>query len=342
MKRLIVAAAIVAWAFGAVHAQEPRVVRVGTTSLLSDIGLYLADKRGFFKEEGLKVELVNFDSGAKMVAPLGAGDLDAGAGAVAAGLYNAVARGLKLKAIADKGTNIKDYSYKSLSVRKDLIDSKAFTSLADLKGKKVAIVAKGAADESVIHQAVLKAGLTDSDIEVVYLPFPQHLAAFTNKAIDAAISAEPDMTLMERNGVAVRFSGIDAFYPVQQTAVLLANGKFLAEKDVAARFVRAYLRGVREYTATLRDGKIAGTGAQDMVKEIGAMSGIKDLSLIQASTPVYINPNGELAMQSLETELAFFKSKNLIPASASVSDVVDMSLVEQAKKSLGIAPSVAR
>ena len=123
LKHLLVVASAAALALGSAHAQEMKTVKVGTTNLSSDIGLFLAQKRGYFTEEGVKVELISFDSGAKMVAPLGAGDLDAAAGAASAGLYNAVNRGLKLKIVADKGTNISGYSYKALTVRKDLIDS---------------------------------------------------------------------------------------------------------------------------------------------------------------------------------------------------------------------------
>lgn len=338
MKRLLLTTALLLGTLAGAHAQDEKVVRVGTTNLTSDIGLYLADKKGYFKDEGLKVELIRFDSGAKMIAPLGSGELDAGAGAASAGLYNAVNRGLKLKIIADKGTNLKDYSYKSLTVRKDLIDSGAFKSLADLKGKKVAVVAKGAADESVIHQALLKAGLQDSDIELVYLPFPQHITAFTNKAIDAAISSEPGTTTMVRNGVAVRFTGLDSFYPVQQTAMLLGNGRFLADKETSEKFIRAYLRGVRDYVATLKDGKIAGPGAKEMIADISAMTGIKNQELIAAAVPVFINPNGTVDMASLKADLEYFKSKGLVTSDVTVEDVVDPTFVEAAVAKLGTAP----
>ena len=114
LKHLLVVAVVALGSLGSSHAQTMTTVKVGTTNLSSDIGLFLAEKRGYFKDEGLKVELIPFDAGAKMVAPLGAGDLDAGAGAASAGLYNAVNRGLKLKMVADKGTNVAGYSYKAL------------------------------------------------------------------------------------------------------------------------------------------------------------------------------------------------------------------------------------
>ncbi len=335
LKRLFVVATATFALLSHSQAQTMKTVKVGTTNLSSDIGLFLAEKRGYFRDEGLKVELIPFDAGAKMVAPLGAGDLDAGAGAASAGLYNAVNRGLKLKMVADKGTNIAGYSYKALMVRKDLIDSGAFKSLADLRGKKVAIIANGAADESVINQALKKAGLKDDDIEKVFLPFPQHLTAFANKAIDASISAEPGITAMVRNNAAVRFVGIDDFYPVQQTAMLLINGKFAEDRKTVTAFLKAYLRGVRDYASTLKDGKIAGPGAEAMIKDIAEMTGIKDASLLHQMVPVFIDPDGQLNRASVETDLAYFKSRGLVANDISTEGVVDMSFVNELKPVLG-------
>jgi len=51
---------------------------------------YLADTLGYFHDEGLNVQFVNFDSAAQMVAPLAAGQLDVGAGAVSAARLNGI------------------------------------------------------------------------------------------------------------------------------------------------------------------------------------------------------------------------------------------------------------
>lgn len=338
MRPLLLLGAMLLMAAMPAQAQSLKLVKVGTTNLSSDIGLFLAQKNGYFQDEGLKVELIPFDAGAKMIAPLGSGELDVGAGATSAGLYNAVNRGLKIKVVADKGINKVDYSYKALMVRADLVESGKFKTLADLKGKKVAIIAKGAADESVINQALLKAGLTDDDAERVFLPFSQHLSAFANKAIDAAISSEPGVSLMTKQKVAVRFSGLDAFYPVQQTAVLLMNGRFFADKDSAVKFLKAYLKGVRDYTATLSGGKISGPNADKMIASMSEMTGIHDLSLLRDSVPTYIDPNGALALDSIKTDFEYFRLKGLVAKDVDLNEVVDTTLAKQAVEALGQAP----
>src|SRR5271165_6742365 len=115
------------------------VVHVGIIGVVSDIALVMADKKGYYREEGITADFTQFDSGAKMVAPLGAGQLDVGAGATSAGLYNAVNRGINIKITADKATNTAAYSYKGILVRKALIDSGKFKTFADLKGLKVGV-----------------------------------------------------------------------------------------------------------------------------------------------------------------------------------------------------------
>ena len=114
--------------------------------------------------------------------------------------------------------------------------------------------------KSVLHQALLKGGLQDADIERVYIPFSQQLVALQNKGIDAAIAGEPDITHMLRTGVAVRFAGLSQFYP-HEAAYVLYSGKFAQDKETGVKFLKAYLRAVRDYDRALKDGKIAGPGA---------------------------------------------------------------------------------
>src|SRR3982074_2012006 len=240
---------------GAGQAQELKPVKIGVVNLSTDVAFYIAEKRGYFKAEGLKADFAYFDSGAKMIVPLGTGALDTGGGATSAGFYNAVDRGIELRIVADKGMSVAGYDYKALVVRKDRVDSGAFKSLADLKGKKVAVVAQGAADESVLHQALLKGGLKDADIDRVYIPFSQQLVTLSNKGIDAAIAGEPDITQMLRAGVAVRFAGLSNFY-AHEAAVVLYRDKFSQDRPTGVKFLKAYLRAVRDYDRALKDGRI--------------------------------------------------------------------------------------
>jgi ABC-type nitrate/sulfonate/bicarbonate transport system substrate-binding protein len=65
-------------------------VSIGITDAATDAGFFIADKKGYFRAEGIEVTTTPFASAAGMIAPLGRGQLDVGGGTVAAGLYNAV------------------------------------------------------------------------------------------------------------------------------------------------------------------------------------------------------------------------------------------------------------
>jgi NitT/TauT family transport system substrate-binding protein len=318
----------------AAQGQELKTVKIGVVNLSTDIAFYLAEKRGYLKAEGLKADFAYFDSGAKMILPLGTGDLDTGGGAASAGLYNAVDRGIALRVVADKGMSVEGYDYKALVVRKDLAESGAIKSLADLKGKKVAVVAQGAADESVLHQALLKGGLKDADIDRVYIPFSQQLVALQNKGIDAAIAGEPDITQMLRVGVAVRFAGLSAFYP-HEAAQVLYSGKFAQDKATGVKFLKAYLRAVRDYDRAVVGGKMAGPGAEEIIAMLGEMTGIKDLSIFRDAVPPYMEPNGALNMTTLQTDLDYFKELGLVKKDITLARVVDRSFAEAAAAELG-------
>jgi NitT/TauT family transport system substrate-binding protein len=330
------AALLLAFCGGAAHAAEPVVVRVGLANASSDVGFFIADKKGYFKQEGLNVSFLAFDSGAKMVAPLGNGQLEVGAGSPSAGLYNAVARGIDIKIVADKGSTPPGYGYQPLLVRKDLVDSGRYKSLKDLKGMKIAGSATGSASTSTLNEALKKAGLKYGDVERIFLGFPQHVMALQNKAVDAAMTTEPSATKAIQSGAAVRVMGDDVIYPNHQLAVVLYSSAFIKNSpDAAKRFMRAYLRAVREYNDALSDGKIAGPNAAEVIAILTEYTNIKDPAVYRTITPQGCNPDGAVHEASLKNDLAFYKEEGQVKGIVTVEQALDNSFVEAAVKELG-------
>ena len=309
---------------------------VGITSVSTDAPFFIADKKGYFREEGLAVGFVNFDSAAKMVAPLGAGQLDIGSGATSAGLYNAGERGVDIKIVSDKGRNGAGYGFQALMVRKALIDGGAFKSFADLKGRKVAVSAAGNSESSLLNEALKKGGLKWGDADVVYLGFPQHIAAFANGAIDASITTEPTITAILKAGSAVRFAGVDEFFPNHQTSVVFYGGQFIRNhRDEAAKFMRALVRGIRFYNDALDGGHLRGPNAEEVIQILTQSSNIKDPAVYRAMTSHAVDPNGTVDMESLKKDWQFFKDTGQIDGKLGVDDVMDLSFVIAAVASLG-------
>ena len=107
-------------------AQAPTTLRAGTANAASDIGFFLGVKKGWYREEGIALETTPFRSAADMVAPMGAGQLDIGGGSVSAGIYNAFARGIRLKVVADKASSQPGYGVNKMVVAKKHVDSGRF------------------------------------------------------------------------------------------------------------------------------------------------------------------------------------------------------------------------
>ena len=332
----LTAAALIT-AGGVAWAADPIKVEVGISGAATDVGFFIADKKGYFRDEGLAVDLTNFDTASKMVAPLGTGELDVGGGAPSAGLYNAIVRGIDIKIVADKGATPPGHGFQPLMIRSDLSASGRFKTLKDLKGLKIAISGPSTGAASTLNEAAKKGGLSFKDVDTVYLSFPQQALALGNKAIDGALTTEPNATEEEKRGVAVRFMGDDVIYPYHQVAVVLFSGNFLKTKpDAAKRFVRAYVRALRDYNDALdKDGRLAGPQSEEVVSILTQDSEIKDPAIYHAIVPPGLNPDGFVNVATLANDLDFFKQTGDTQGNVTVDQVVDNSLVEAAVKELG-------
>jgi NitT/TauT family transport system substrate-binding protein len=334
VRRLALAIAALSFVASASAAEK---VKVATARTISDAGLYMAAFQDWFRDEGLELDLIAFDSSTKMIAPLGVGDLDVGGGTVSAGLYNAVSRGIKLRIVADKGSIKPGYAFGALVVRKDHVESGRYKDYRDLKGFKVAVIGHGTSNSSALNEALKRGGHAFSDAESVELAFPQMIAALRNKAIDAAMMTEPSITNAIDAGVAVKVADYNDFYPNQQTSVLIYSEKFMKERRaVAQKFMRAYVRGIRFYYGALKDGKIAGDNADKVIDILVKNTTITDPAVYRKLAPSGIDPDGRIATDSLRNDLKLYKELGLVDdARITVDDIVDESFVDNAVKELG-------
>lgn len=329
---------------GAAFAAAPRIIRaagpdeikVGNPQTISDAPLFIAEHKGYLKEQNIQVNFVNMATAAYMIAPLGAGQLDIAAGASSAALFNSAARGIGIKIVADKGSNLPGYAYISLLVRKDLVDSGKFQTMRDLKGLRVAEPGKGNATGSIVNEALKSVGLAYDDVTHVYnMGFPEMVGALQSQAIDAAITPEPFNTQAREQGGAVRYAS-DAFYPTETIAVIMYGNDFIAKRrDVGQRFMTAYLQAVRFYNGAIKDGHFAGPNAGEVIAILTKETRYKDPALYRKIVPNGCNPDGRVDRPSMEKDLAFFREQKFIEGEITVANVIDESFLDAALKTLG-------
>lgn len=337
-KALSVLAAVVllcGLAPGIAQSDDASTVRVGVMDAMTMSPLFIAAAKGYFKDEGLDVKFVQFDSATNMIAPLGQGRLDVGAGAPSAGYYNSVARGIDVRVVAALGNDPVGYGFEQLLVRTDLIKSGRYKSIKDLKGLRIAVNTLGAASTVAMYRLLDKAGLKLADVKQVFLPFPQHPVAFQNGSIDASVMAEPTATLTANTGAATRVAGADSWYPDQQIGTLFYGSNLThAHRDIGTKFMRAYIRGVRYYNDALAGGKMAGPASEEVIKILTQRSMIHDPAIYHAVTPNGVDPNGKLNLRSMRDDLAFYKAQNLIEGNVDIDMAVDGGFLTDAIKSL--------
>lgn len=311
-------------------------VRVGSTFTQSDVPIYVALAKGYFAQAGLDVELTPFDTAAKMIAPLATGEIDVGAGAPTAGLFNAVRRGIDVKFVADESESAPGYGVISILVRRALIESGRVKTFADFKGLTFAEVGQGTAAFVTLTEALRRGGLTPHDVNETFLDFPDQIVAFANGSIDAATTIEPFATKAIQSGVAVKFSSSDRLLPNGTNSAIFFAGNFAqSRREVAVKFLAAFIKGVRFYRGALRDGRLAGPNAAEVIAILTKYTAIKDPAVFRAIVPNSVDPDARLNLRSLDHELGVFQNAGLVPPDVRLAQAVDTSYLEAALKLAG-------
>lgn len=311
-------------------------VKIGTSSATSDVGFFIAQKKKYFDEEGISVTFVPFDTGSKMIAPLGTGQLDVGGAAPSSALYNAVARGIDIKIVADKGSTPPGHGFQPLLVRKDLYDSGKVKDFKDLKGLKIAAGGVGISTSVTLEEVLKKGGLTSKDVSTVTLGYPQHVVALQNSAVDASLTVEPFASMAIASGAAIRLAGDDEIYPYHQLASVFYSGEFIKHRpQVAKGFMRAYIRAVRDYNDALKDGRLTGPNADAIIAILIEYTPIKDAALLRSIVAHGTNPDARMNIDSLRKDLDYFKEQGLIHGEVTIEKAINTSIVESALAELG-------
>ncbi|HZS02164.1 MAG TPA: ABC transporter substrate-binding protein [Chloroflexota bacterium] len=307
--------------------------RVGIVGTSSEVGIHLANERGYFAEQGLTPDYSRFDSATFAVAPLSSGELDVASGAVSAALFNAINRGVELRLAAPLSRYERGYSQSLLDVRKDLIDSGAIRDYGDLRGRTLAILAAGSTTEMLAERMLQRAGLGLGDVNVVQLGSGDQIAAFANGAIDAGIITEPQATIAEDRGVAVKWREVADWSPGVQVSNILYGPSYVSRNpDAGQRFMVAYLRGVRDYY----DAIIAGRGDREAVIDVLMRdTALKDRALYDRMLWVYMDPNLVLDEADLRATMQWFVDRGLTDHATDLNVAVDKRFADYAVRTLG-------
>jgi NitT/TauT family transport system substrate-binding protein len=162
----------------AATAAEP--VRIGFNIWVGFGPLYIARDKGFFHQRGVDVDLIIMEEVREKFGALAAGKLDMVAGGGGTSLIYLTEPDQLQYVAATDDSNGAD----GIIARNDI------TSLADLKGKRVALN-RGGLPELYFATLLRTGGLKESDVTIVDMPGDVVGKAFIDKKVDAAVTWEP-------------------------------------------------------------------------------------------------------------------------------------------------------
>lgn len=230
--------AATAFVLQAAHADTP-TLRIGWVYAMANAPALIADKKGYFAEEGLKVELKQFGDGPVVQQALSAGELDM-AYIGAAPVFQWYARGLQSRILAKV-----NYGQAALVAGA----AGPVRALADLRGKKMAGVARGSGMDVLLRGAVLRdLGRLDADrdVQVVNMPVGNMNAALERNVVDAAFSWEPFVSEAILRGSARLVLDANQAFQRYPWYVLMAVPRTLAGRpDDVVKVLRAHRKAIR-------------------------------------------------------------------------------------------------
>lgn len=307
-------------------------VVVAELGVLADAPFYIGVEKGYFEKQGVKVVLRRFISGAEVVAPLSSNQLQVGSGGMSAGFVNAFARDWPLRIVLTRVRDVPGNSSQTIIVRNSLKGE--VKSMADLKGRKVANNAPGSVMQFMLGRMLELSGLKMSDVTVLNMPWPNMGQALETGAIDAAVIAEPYVTLLQEKGIAFPLNrAADIIkHPYLEASLVLYNKDWTVKSRAQAEaFTVAYLQGTRDYYTAMKHGPNRG----EIIKILQKYTSLKDAALYDKIQWVYMDPNGTIDMKGLAAQQEWFIEQGMAKAKIDLSEAVDTSLVDQAVKTLG-------
>lgn len=311
---------------------ETKKVIIAEDGSASGAGFYIAKEKGYFAEYNIEVEFATFGNSDEMLPAVAAGEVDVAGGISSASFFNSIAQGIDVRMIADKGHNVKGSSYFTFVVREGLQEE--IQDYKDLKGKRIAVSTRNAVDDYIFEQMLSHAGLSRDDVEFVLMSdFGNMMSAMGSKSIDVALQIEPLITQGIDQGLHVRFGDATDFAPKAQIAMVLGSPKFLNERrEVAKRFMAAYLKGIRDYNDVFVKGK---GDPDEIISIMTKYTALKDPAVWKRVSVTGLNPNGKMFVDDIKNQYEMYKGNGAIQGELDFDKVIDTSLVEEVISIIG-------
>jgi len=230
-------------------------IKVGVVRTLAVGPIFVADQRGYFKDEGLDATIVYFDAAQPIAIAAASGDIDFGCTGMAAAFYSLAGQGV-LKIIAGGNREMPGFKNAGYIASNRAYES-GFTSLKQLAGKTVAVTQIGSQLHYDLGLAAEKYAVDLKAIHVAALQTNTNMSsAMAGGQADLGVfPVTPAMQLLTR-GDAKLIGWVGDEVPYSQantafTSTKIADGR----RDTVERFLRAFKKGAKEYHDAFADAE---------------------------------------------------------------------------------------
>ena len=220
---------------------------VGGKPLLYYLPLTIAERRGFFKDEGLEVEINDFGGGAKSLQALIGGSVD-----VVTGAYEHTirmqAKSQDIQAVCELGR------FPAIVIGVKTEKAGEIKTIADFKGKKVGVTAPGSSTAITMQYALVKAGMRPNDVAFIGVGGGAGAVAAMQKGeIDAISHLDPVIAKLEGDGAIkvlidtrTEAGTKDLFGGSNPAAVVYLKKDFIAQSpNTTQRLVNAHVKALK-------------------------------------------------------------------------------------------------
>jgi NitT/TauT family transport system substrate-binding protein len=311
--RLALAGLLMLMAATAARADQPLKATIGVLRLSSSAPVFIAQDKGYFRDQGLDVELKFFDAAQPIAVATTSGDVDFGVTAFTAGLYNLAGKGT-LKVIGGMSRDKPGYPLIGY-----FASNKAYaaglTTPKDLAGKRIAMTQIGSSFHYALGLLADKYGFKLSDVKIVPLQsLSNAAAALKGETVDAALlpisTARP---LVDSGGA--RFLGWVGDETPWQVGAVFASPKTLADQSRVTKLLAALVRADREYhdviLATVKDGKADLNDKTRPLLEIIAKYTNLPVEQVVGNC-AYVDPDGKLDVKNVDNQIKWLQEQGFV------------------------------
>jgi len=222
----------VALLLGASIARAEKIRTAIPQANLNYLSIYVADAKGFFKDEGLENETVVI-SGPLSIAALLSGDVDY-SGAGGSGMRAAL-----------KGAPLKGIYFQSDKVTFYLVADPSIKTAADLKGKKVAIGSAGDTQDRMITMFAERGGVTSKEIMRIAVGADTSTRILTIKSGNAqATTVDPGGLVFAQKEGLVSLGFLGDLFPMQFQGFVATEKKIRDNPAQIKRWLKGAMRGL--------------------------------------------------------------------------------------------------